>query len=142
MNVYFSQIYIEVGISFPFSSDFQRWISRSVTDRIGTSPKFSTKYGEDWSIIFNVSAKQGIEQIEISGPARFPKDRNVEFTLFLPYGVIMAEEVPLRAALERLISGTRAVLDRLEIESEALQREEGVLIAKVLSDPQMFSARP
>ena len=142
MNVYFSQIYIEVGINFAFSSEFQRWMSQSVTALISPSPMFATRYGKDWSIVFNVSAKQGIELTEIKGPARFPKDRSVEFTLFLPYGPIMSEEAPLRSAVEKLLSATRSVLDRLGIESESLQREEGAIIGKVLSDPRMFRVRP
>lgn len=141
MNVYFSQIYIEVGINFPFSWEFQHLMSQSVSALVSPSPMFLNRYGSDWSIVFNVSAKQGIELTEIRGPARFPKNRIVEFTLFLPYDPIMAEEVPLRCALERLLAGTRAVLDRLGIDIKPLEREDGALIGKVLSDPQMFRVR-
>jgi hypothetical protein len=85
MNIFFGQIYIEPGITFPFSHKFQKLISEEVTKNTSPSAYFKNLYGGDWDLIFRISAKQEIDNLEIRGPTKFKKDCDVEYTLFLPY---------------------------------------------------------
>jgi len=138
MRVYFGQIYIQQGAEFPFSCDFQRYISQEVTTLVKPSPKFVSKYGEDWHLVFNVSAKHVLEENELRGPAVFKKTKDVEFTIFLPYSVIMREPHPPTAALNWIFAGVYEVLDRLEIDMSQVRLRQSKIIEHILSDPAMF----
>ena len=98
MNVFFSQIYIEPGVDFPFSYHFQRRLSEQVTSLVMPSARFLAKYGDDYKLIFNVSAKQVIQVNEIRGPTVFKKTKDVEYTAFLPFDVIRASSTYIHGA--------------------------------------------
>ncbi len=85
MRVYVTQIYIEVGIEYPFSHRFQRWIGEQLSKRITPSPAFVSKYGDDYDLTFNISAKATLSEPEVIGPTVFRSDKDVEYTIFLPY---------------------------------------------------------
>jgi hypothetical protein len=101
----FRQVYISPGVCFPFSAAFQRYLSAQVSELVDPSPLFTTKYGDGFKLIFNVSAKGGILESEIRGPAVFRRTSDVEFTVFLPFDVIGQAADPIRAALEHLLDG-------------------------------------
>ena len=67
MKVYFSQIYIKPGVSFPFSHQFQVHLSNVITDLVVSSMSFVEKYGDDSNLIFRISAKTEIRDNELKG---------------------------------------------------------------------------
>lgn len=58
MKIYFGQLYIQAGISFPFSSSFQRFLSEEVSKLVEMSPKFEQSYGIEYELMFRISAKK------------------------------------------------------------------------------------
>ena len=98
MKVHFRQIYIEPGVTFPFSCDLQRRLAREVSALVEPSAKFLKKYGDDFELTFNVSAKSGIDANEIRGPSVFRRAKDVEYTIFLPFDLITRDsDVPVSA---------------------------------------------
>src|SRR5262245_29585433 len=138
MLVHFGQIYIGQG-SFPFSHHFQHRISEAVTALVEPSAKFIQKYGKDFDLIFNVSAKQGFQDNEVRGPSVFRKTKDVEYTVFLPFDVIIRHADAPRHALRFLLRGVCAVFDRLEIDKARLLDQQESLIEGICSDPTMLA---
>lgn len=138
MEVAFSQIYIEPGVSFTFSWQFQKAITAFATSTVEISAKFMGKYGINFKLIFNVSAKQQIKENEVRGPSVFRRTKDVEYTIFLPFDECQREKEPNRAALKFLFAGVCQVLDSLDIQTASLVAEEGAFIERVLADPSMF----
>jgi len=99
MKIAFSQVYIEVGANFPFSVHFQRLMTREITALVQPSPKFVEAFGDVSELIFRISAKHELEDNEIRGPTVFKKTKHVEFTVFLPFDVIMAHPDAPKQAL-------------------------------------------
>jgi len=143
--VQFGQIYVQPGVSFPFSAGFQRRLSREVTELVEPSPKFIKKYGSDFTLIFRISAKQGLEDNEIYGPAVFRKDKDVEYSVFLPFDVIATHSDAPRYALRFLLKGVCKVFESLEIKTDKLLDKQDTLIEGICLDQSMVrdkSLRP
>jgi hypothetical protein len=140
MRVAFGQTYIEGGANFPFSHHFQKRLLEEVTALVEPSPKFCAKYGKDWDLIFNISAKKALRDNEIRGPTVFRKAKDVEYTIFLPFRVIMQYDDAPRVALRYLLKGVCEVLDQLEIDKRKLVERQESLIEEICSDPTMLEA--
>lgn len=140
MNVHFRQTYCVPDVYFPFSHLFQHRISEEVEALVEPSVKFVKKYGEDFDLIFNVSAKPGLSENEIRGPAVYRKTKDVEFTIFLPYDVIMRHADAPRHALRFLLKDVGEVFDKLEIEKTRFVEQQESIIEGICSDPTMLAA--
>ena len=138
MKIHFGQIYIQAGINFSFNHIFQNFISEKVTELVEISSKFLEFFTEDYSLIFNVSAKKELAINEIVGPAVYKKDKDVEYSIFLPYVPIMQQPEPNRSALEHLFEGVYKILGEYDIDVSKLQNNQERLIAEILSSPKMF----
>lgn len=138
MKVWFGQMYIEPGVRFPFSHHFQRRLSQQVTALVAPSAKFIKEYGQDFELMFNVSAKGGLENNEIRGPTVFKKTKDVEYTVFLPFTVIMRHMDAPKRALRYLLQGVCDVLDQLEIDRTKLVEKQERLIDSICADPMML----
>jgi hypothetical protein len=141
VTVAVSQIYAQVGVSFPFSWHFQRLLTDKLTEVLRPSPKFSHRYGDDFTIIFRISAKAEIADIEIRGPTVYKKAKDVEYSIFLPYKIISQEggkEARYNRALEYLFMGMVKVLQSLEINTTALENAIPLLVKEVFVNPLML----
>ena len=139
MKVYFGQIYIEVGASFPFSHHLQLRLSEEVTSAVQPSVEFSKKFGDDWSLMFRISAKRKQDETEICGPAVFRKSKDVEFSIFLPIDSFQREANVERAALVALLYAVCEVLERYAISTALLRAKSEGLVERICTDPNMFS---
>lgn len=138
MQVHFGQIYIEPDVYFPFSHHFQHRISEAVTDAVEPSAKFLKKYGGDFDLTFNVSAKKALRDNEIRGPTVFRKTKDVEYTVFLPFRVIKRHPDVPQTALRFLLKGACAVLESLDIDTAKIVEQQESLIEDICSNPIMF----
>lgn len=138
MEIHFGQIYITPGATFPFSWQFQGRISEELTALVSPSPKFKEKYGSEFNLIFNISAKKQIQENEIRGPTVFKKDKDVEYSIFLPFDVIKQNSDVLRTALQYLLRGVCDVFALLGIDATKVVQKEEAIIENICSDPTMF----
>jgi hypothetical protein len=139
MQVSFTQVYIEGGVNFPFSHLFQRRLSEALTALVEPSAMFLKKYGEDFELIFYMSAKRGLFENEIRGPTVFKKAKDVEYKVFLPFDLIMRYDDAPRHAVMFLLKGVCEVLERLEIDKTRLIGQQESIIEGICSDPTMLA---
>lgn len=140
MKVWFSQIYIEEGVNFPFSCHFQKRLSQMITGLVEPSAKFIEKYGRDFELMFRISAKHALLDNEIKGPAVFKKAKDVEYSVFLPFDLIIKHTDAPKVALIYLFKGVCHVFDLLEIDKAKLLKTQETLIDDICSDQTMLDA--
>jgi hypothetical protein len=138
MKLFIAQVYIEVGVNFPFSHKFQKWISGALTEIIRPSPLYIKRYGPDFDLMFRMSAKAKLVDSEVAGPTVFKKTKDVEYTIFLPYDVIDVSDNRYACALDYLFRAISLVLQSLEIDTLALEENAPKFIETICSDPAMF----
>ena len=142
MKVYISQVYVKTKVSFPFSTQFQVWLGNQLTSMVCTSPAFMKAYGNDFSLVFRMSAKSLIDRTEIKGPSVYPAEKNVEYTIFLPFDVIKCQTddgiVSLRYALRLLLEAIISVFEKLGLEAPEILTRIDSLIEHVLSNSSML----
>jgi hypothetical protein len=141
MRIAISQIYTKVGINFPFSHQFQKWLSSELTSSVRPSRDFIRRYGEDFTLVFNMSAKPEIVEMEIKGPTVYKKTKDVEYTIFLPYDAIKGSDDETASAIKHLLDGIVRVLTELKIEPGEVSKRTGLIIEHVCSDPMMISRK-
>ncbi len=139
MKVHFGQIYVEPGIAFPFSHHFQLRLGKELSSLIQPSTVFLQEYGTDWELMFRISAKTDIDNNEIRGPSVYKSDKDVEYTVFLPYDVITRTEDIPQAALKFLLTGCCHVFRQLEIDVAGIEDSTQAMIGSICSDPKMFA---
>jgi len=139
MRVHFGQIYIQPGVTFPFSHRLQRRLAEEVTRLVTASATFTSKYGPDWDLMFRISAKTDIGENEIRGPTVFRKDKDVEYTIFLPFDIIAQTDSVPHLALQFLLEGCCRVFREIGIDSAALEETMEPMIESICSDPKMFT---
>lgn len=138
MKVIFSQIYIQAGVNFNFSHQFQIFLSRKVSELLCVSKKFLKLHDKDYTIIFRISAKKELTANEIKGATIYKKDKDIEFTIFLPYTPIIQEAEPIRCALEHLFQGIYDIFEEYEIDTYKLKARQRKIIDRIMSSPEMF----
>ncbi len=140
MRVYFGQIYVKAGVEFPFTHLMQRYLSDRVSALVSASDSFVERFGADWSLTVRLSADDEITDNKVLGPTRFPKTRDVEFSLFLPYSIIVAQDDVLRNALQRIVLGTIEILGRAAVDPARVVQAREAIVSEILSRPEMFEA--
>jgi hypothetical protein len=139
MKVSVGQVYIKPGVSLPFSTRMQVWLSQELTAAASDSAEFEKKYGAGFKLIVRVSADKHMSDNRIKGPTIFKKTKDVEFTVFLPFDVIVAAEEGCRVAVEYLLSGIRWVFEQTGIDPEMLDGKKEFIIERLCSDPTMLT---
>ncbi len=139
MKIYFSQIYIEVGVTYPFTHIFQKYLSDEISARVNESAEFSEKFGEGYSIMFRISAKSDIENMEIKGPTVFKKDKDVEYSLFIPFkdfegGATKSCEYALNVIVDVVLQ----VLFSYKFDVSGIEKDRKGLIERILNDVEMI----
>lgn len=138
MKIFFSQIYIQAGVNFNFSHQFQIFLSKKISGLLCASEKFLKLHDEDYSIIFRISAKKELAINEIKGATIYKKDKDIEFTIFMPYSVIIKTENPKKTALQYLFLGIYEALSKYDIDIHKIVAKENEIITYILASPEMF----
>jgi len=138
MRIYVSQIYIEPGISYPFTHVFQKYLSSLASEDTKCSEQFRIQYGEDYDLIFNMSAKTGLVLPEVKGPTVFKREKTVEFTVFLPFQ--KEENISdnsLTNAVILLLNCMNTVLSGFSMTSNRIASDSDGIARTVVEDPNM-----
>lgn len=141
MNIYLGQFYIEAGASFPFSLFFQKWFGKNLTEFSNGWGINIEKYPEDFDLIFRISSKTKINEIEIKGPSIFKKDKNVEFTIFIPYRKIEQGDIDgIKVVCRSLIHAIELVFLEIGISPSILRSRSQEMIDAIVNNPDMFKS--
>jgi hypothetical protein len=117
----------------------QVWLTKELSTVASVSAEFEKKFGTGFSLMVRVSADTQILDNEIAGPTIFKKDKDVEFTVFLPFDAISAETEGCRKALEYLLSGIRAVFQKVGIGTDMLDEKRTFIIEHICTEPAMLT---
>lgn len=141
MSVHVSQIYPEAGVSYPFNHRFQKYLSDLLSAKVRTSQKFAELYGPEYDLIFRMSAKEGLARPEIKGPTVFKRDKDVEYTVFLPFDrSVDMDANTLSRALDLLLSSMIEILEELDMTTTGLSAKLSAIIDRILGDAKMIDA--
>ncbi|MFN5322247.1 MAG: hypothetical protein ACK493_13815 [Planctomycetota bacterium] len=141
MTIYVSQIYPEAGVSYPFSHEFQKHLGGLINAEVGMSQRFTEQYGPDYDLIFRVSAKSGLVAPEIKGPTVFKRDKDVEYTVFLPFDrAADLETSTLSRVLEMLLASVISILNGLGMSTMSLVNNSRAIVSQILSDNKMIDS--
>lgn len=138
MNIYVAQSYIKPGVSFPFSHLMQRWMSEQLSSVARNFTEFERKHGVGFELMVRLSADVNTTDNVIKGPAVYKKDKDVEYTLFLPYDIIVKTNDECRGALEYLLTGIHRIFELAGIDPGMLEERRESIIAHICSDPTML----
>jgi len=142
MKVFIGQIYIKAGVAFPFSLRFQRWLGDALSERVEVSEQFSKKFGADFGLGLRISAKEDIERPEIKGPTVFKRDKNVEFTIFLPHRPNDYHDLTVASLLlEQVLQSTVRILHQLGLNAANVLGDMHHLRAEFLSASGLLDTR-
>ena len=137
MNIYIGQIYIDVGVKFQFNHIFQKYLNSVLTEYSIPSDGFLKKY-KDYEFMFRMSAKKDIQGNELKGPTVFKRDKDIEYSIFLPYDVIIKNEDYNYWALKYLFKGIFEIYDKYEFKYDYLKENKEQIIKNIISDKEMF----
>lgn len=140
MRVYVGQIYLDQEASFPFSAAWQKFMSEELSRLLSSSIYFDDRFGNDQNLVFNVSAKKDISLVEVKGPTHFKRDKDVEYTIFLPHAGGPANAKACEQALQDLFLGVAQILISLQIGADEVRGEFHRIVEHVMADPAMFEA--
>lgn len=88
-----------------------------------------------------MSAKEGLARPEIKGPTVFKRDKDVEYTVFLPFDRSVDMDVnTLSRALDLLLSSMIEILEELDMTTTGLSAELSAIIDRILGDAKMIDA--
>jgi hypothetical protein len=112
-----------------------------VSAKVGTSKKFADLYGPEYDLIFRMSAKEGLAKPEIKGPTVFKRDKDVEYTVFLPFDrSVEMDAKTLSRALDFLLTSMIEILKELEMTTTGLSTELSAIVDRILGDAKMIDA--
>lgn len=137
MNVHIGQVYIDVGVKFSFNHIFQKHLHSVLTENTIPSSSFLKKYN-DYEFTFRMSAKKGIIDNELKGPIVFKRDKDIEYSIFLPYDIITQNDNYHYWALKYLFKGIFEIYDKYEFKYDYLKKNEEQIIKSIISDKEMF----
>ena len=88
-----------------------------------------------------MSAKEGLAKPEIKGPTVFKRDKDVEYTVFLPFDrSVDMDANTLSRALDLLLSSMIVILEELDMTTTGLSAELSAIIDRILGDAKMIDA--
>ena len=139
MKIFVGQIYIKPGISFPLSFHFQKWLGEELTRRVVASNNFNQTYPGGFDLGFRISAKTDVHRPEIKGPTVFKRDKNVEFTIFLPFRESCKKsQKDYREIMGMILDSIITSLNELSIETKTIEASAADLIEHFVSTPAMI----
>jgi hypothetical protein len=141
MRIYFGQIYIEVGVWYPFTQEFQVYLSELATQDTTGTERFCSKYGDDFDIVFNISAKAALRTAEVKGPSVYKRDKTVEYSVFLPYDKqAPVDAVLLVDAVRVLLASVNTVLSNLGMTTNRIANDQDGIAESIVSDSRMTTS--
>jgi len=141
MKLSVGQIYIEPGVTYPFSGKFQVFLGKEMTQLVEPSERFSKKYSDDFNVKFRLSAKAGLAAAEIRGPSTYRKTKDIEFSIFLPHtgeAISINDQEKCRQPLVIFFECVATILESLFLDPTRIRQQAAELTEKIISDPLMF----
>lgn len=107
MKFYFPTVYIEENVSFSLPQEFFTDLSYFINENppLPISPIEDILKTEDYSIIAIISSKSKINEVLLLGPTYIKKNKEVEFTIFIPFFRTMNLKKRMEYVLNEVLKG-------------------------------------
>lgn len=130
----------EVNADYPFSHDVFMWLAKELCKRIRPSKHFTNKYGKDWMLTFDLSAKRQRKNPKVfEPPAVYRRDKNVYWRISVRFiGNKSRDPNYYVLPIKQFIEGIIIALQSLEIDTSKLVRDLPSLAKGFTSNPDMF----
>ena len=126
-------------MDLPFTHVMQRWLGEELTRVASQDAKFQEVYGPEFALGVRINADTGTTESEIKGPTVFKRDRDVEYTVVLPFDVIDKAPDRRRMAAECIVTGVSAVFAELEVGLAGLSEKRESLVERLVNDADFWS---
>lgn len=133
------QVYLQPGIEFPFSHIMQRWITNELSRLTTGDEGFAERFGADFTLCVNLSAKSAITVNEVLGPTVFRSTNDVEYTLFLPFDVLARAPQSRRETATALVAGLVSVLAAAGLPTAPLRKRAAKLTEHLCNSPDVLN---
>ena len=140
MKIAFSQLYVEPGASFKRLDGPLLGAMRAALDGLGKNiDQLSSKFaGEDFELVFVLSARSDLDSLEIKGPNIRRKAQAVEFSLFLPWQKATDFKEEIEYVLPKISEGIVSVLTRYEVDASGVDAAIRNVLREARVDPKKF----
>jgi hypothetical protein len=161
MNIGLTQCYVEVGVRYPFTHIFQRFVSERLTScvqplnpqfglfdsseerdsaLVHPASSFNTRYGEQFDLTLFMSARAALKNVEVRGPTVSRKYRVVEYGIFLPFerppSGYFTDDRELVKPLTTLFQGVVTILRSLDLDASVVITNSSQWIEEILASPE------
>lgn len=139
MKIYVSQFYTHVNENYPFSWKLQKTLSEKLTSCVLSCNRFAARFGSGFNMMFRINARSGIVEPELFGPTVFKRDRDVEYTIFLPFDpeLVLTKNV-LSDVIVTMLEAICGILDDLGVSVSLTSSDIRQLATTLAEDPQMI----
>jgi hypothetical protein len=141
MNISVGQIYVEAGVSLPFSHLMQIWLGQQLSTLVLLTPDFAKVHGTDFALVIRISARKGLKENDVKGPTVFKRTKDVEYTLFLPYDTIVKCSDGRRIATEFILDGVEAIVAMAKLDPGDLSARRVAIRDHLCTDPSMLKSQ-
>jgi len=139
MNIYFGQISSVPGADFGLSGMLLKLLRERLDGLHKEIKFFKDKFkGEEFSIVFIISATRDKTSVEAKGPAYLRKKKEIEFAVYIPYKEITDFNEKVAYVLNHLTQGIISVLNRYETDSTGIEETIREVVRIVQADPDAF----
>jgi hypothetical protein len=142
MKIFVGQIYAKAGVNFPFTIRFQQWLGAALSERTAATEEFSNMFGAGFGLGLRISAKEEIDQTEIKGPTVFKRDKDVEFSIFLPHRPKVYHDPAVAVLLvDQVLQSVTVILQQIGLDPTNVARDVPLLLSEFLRTPEFLKER-
>lgn len=140
MNIYFSQIYLE-GEDTTFA--VTNTLIHRLSQRLDVLNKKINHYdklfkGEDFSVVFVISATRKKNTLEVKGPTTYSKDKETSFSLFIPYQEISSFIEQMNYVLDYIAEGIIFVFNKYKTDPSGVKEAIEEVKKLIAADPEKY----
>jgi len=138
MILIINSLFVEPNITFNVSDNIMAKINETFEGALKPSKTFIKNY-ENFDIGFTISTKKEVEYLYIQGPLIDKKEKEIYFTIWMPYEKIYLSENYIEAYLDNLYEGIILGIKKYEIDTELINTKFLELKSEILDNPDIYT---
>ena len=139
MRIEFTQIYSEPGVSFNLPGPLLGAISDNLDGLEKNIEDLAAKFeGEDFELVFIISASRKLKALEIKGPNIRRKAHEVEFSLFIPWRAMANFAEKVEYILPKIAEGVCEVFGRYGVGTSGVHAAIQKVLQRAKQSPDQF----
>ncbi len=140
MKIYFSQIYLEgEDTTFLVTNTLIHRLSNQL-DKLNKKINHYEKLfkTDDFSMIFVISATRKNEVLTVKGPTTKSKNKEIYFSLFIPYQEVNSFTEQTSYVLDYIVEGIISVLNKYKTDPSGVKEAVEAVKKMIMDDPEKY----